>query len=127
MCIQPNSQPLSNACLARIRVLRHKLSHALTCYISLDTDCQSDSDCKQLDAVCEGKPKQCKFTCFDSMHCAEGICTDITRETTGSAIAVCMPECDGEYNHCLDGQLCIGRNLGVCLIQLQFSPLMDAI
>ena len=71
--------------------------YGLLYYCIIATDCETDIDCAGMAALayCDGTPRRCLFYCDDSLHCADGICTQITR-FYGQQISVCMDECDGE-------------------------------
>lgn len=75
-----------------------------------DGDCQTDLDCRGLPAICEGIPKRCRFGCSNSLTCADGSCTSVTR-ATGAAHSVCMVQCDGLYIHCPHNQKCVGETI----------------
>ena len=73
-----------------------------------DDGCESDIDCRGFaaKAYCEGIPKDCRFECKDSMHCANGICTEVTR-STGEIVNICINQCI-EDSDCEGGEICLG-------------------
>lgn len=63
-------------------------------------------------AFCDGTPnKRCLFYCQDSLHCADGVCTEITR-LFGQQITVCMDECGGDFGKTcnMDTHVCVGES-----------------
>ena len=77
-------------------------------------------DCRGIYAqtYCEGEPKECKFECKDSMHCVNGICTTITRDS-GEIVSICLDQCR-DNSDCQQQEICIGKRIRCYLFYLKY-------